>query len=305
MPLGSFDLYDILTDIVPGSVGTILLVVLSMPHKATEQFPQSLGGMGGAVVIIGVSYVIGRIVRNVSVYQLLYDTLAAVGVIWALNQIYERSRFPVTATDDESEDILHYVAVLVQRASIRVYGFVDRHTPDLGGNIFESEVQSIMDISDEKLEDQSTVPPQITRSILWYYQDSHEVNPNVEGGLAQMKYHGFTTLYGTNTLYKRYTIVSEFYKGLMNSFFIFFFCYAIVFGATEIESGIGYPTLWTNFVSGISSPYPAVVVLLALLAGFLLTYNQHVKFEERRAISFVIDLESQVHSSEEAEARGG
>lgn len=71
MALGTFDVYDILADIIPGSIATLFLIVLAVPQDSLSQVLNTFSGPGGAVIFIAIGYVVGRIVRNVSIYGFL------------------------------------------------------------------------------------------------------------------------------------------------------------------------------------------------------------------------------------------
>lgn len=71
MVVNTFELYDILTDIIPGIIGTILLIVLFIPSKALNQGIGVVVGTGGALLIIAVAYVVGRIIRNIRIWKYL------------------------------------------------------------------------------------------------------------------------------------------------------------------------------------------------------------------------------------------
>lgn len=71
MVVNTFELYDILTDIIPGIIGTLLLIVLFAPAKSLSQGSGVVVGTGGGLLLIAIAYVVGRIVRNIRIWKFL------------------------------------------------------------------------------------------------------------------------------------------------------------------------------------------------------------------------------------------
>lgn len=69
MVVNTFDLYDILTDIIPGIIGTLLLIVLFAPATTINRGSGLVVGTGGALLIIAIAYVVGRIIRNIRLWK--------------------------------------------------------------------------------------------------------------------------------------------------------------------------------------------------------------------------------------------
>ena len=103
MVINTFDLYDILTDIIPGIIGTLLLIVLLVPEKDLNLVSGVIGGPGGALLIIATAYVTGRIIRNIKPWEYLFEN----SIVYIRN--YDRAAAPF---EKELESILTHQSEL-------------------------------------------------------------------------------------------------------------------------------------------------------------------------------------------------
>lgn len=142
----------------------------------------------------------------------------------------------------------------------------------------------------EDPENHERVSKETVNQILRGLNDEYELQVTDVTDVRQMKYLGYSVLHNTNTLYERYTIIGSFYQGIMNSFFIFFSLYTVSFLASKSQYSIGYRTLWASFSASSNLLVPSIVVLTSMGAIFIVSYNQHRKFEQRRAAAFMNDL---------------
>lgn len=69
MALETFDLYDVLTDVIPGIIFQVLLVVLFVPPEFLKADDYIFGTSGIVLLVIVTGYVLGRLVRNVSLFE--------------------------------------------------------------------------------------------------------------------------------------------------------------------------------------------------------------------------------------------
>jgi hypothetical protein len=242
--LENFDPYDIIADIVPGVYSMVFILYLSAPIDLIK-YCDCVGGPEIAIIFIAISYIVGRIVRNISIYNAAHV-------------------FPNLDLYDLSKAIIN---------------ILDEHFPRLSGNIFEEELKKILSSGVHMEPGRVEKFRSLVSSEIDLKLDEKQV-PSDQ--ITYLKNSGFAKLYGRKTLYQRYTIVAEFYNGVMNATFILFWIYLSSWLVSNMNIGDYYKTGWTE-----ASPQMVFIVLLAMLLVFSITYKNHVKFEERRAISFV------------------
>jgi len=166
--VNAFDIYDIFADLVPGTVAAILLLGVAVPVEQASSILNEVGGVGAGLIFISISYVLGRMVRNMpNVTNFLFGR-------WDRSVSFESSVEDfIFSSDNPLEDSVknNFLKTIYSKAEI-------------AGSLDSSDIGTILDI-------------------------------------------GYSELWGENTLYQRYTIVSGFYEGLANSFLFVIFSYLI------------------------------------------------------------------------------
>lgn len=231
MVVNTFEIYDIFADLVPGIVIAVLLLVVAVPTDQTSSILNEISGVGAGLILISISYVLGRIVRNMP----------------------------------------NITNILLERCDKSVS--------------FETSVEGFVFSSDNPLE--SSVKNNFLKTI---YSKAEIAGSLDNSDIETILDIGYSELWGKNTLYQRYTIVSGFYEGLSNSFLVMTTFYLLT-GAVayfSIFSGYFYRTAWTSFVT--DSGIGAGIFVVGMVAVYLLVVIQFRKFEQRRATQFVIEI---------------
>jgi hypothetical protein len=229
--VNAFDIYDIFADLVPGTVVVILLLGVTVPVDQTSSILNGVSGVGPGVILISISYVFGRIVRNMP-----YITNILLGLCHKPVSFESYVEDFIFSSDNPLEDSVknNFLKTIYSKAEI-------------AGSLGSSDTETILDI-------------------------------------------GYSELWGENTLYQRYTIVSGFYEGLSNSFIliIIFYLSTGFVAYFSIFSGYFYSTIWTSFVA--ESANGAGIFIVGLVVVYILIVIQFRKFEKRRATQFVIEI---------------
>jgi len=148
---------------------------------------------------------------------------------------------------------------------------------------FESSVEDFIFSSDNPLEDS------VKNNFLKTIYSKAEIAGSLDSSDTETILDiGYSELWGENTLYQRYTIVSGFYEGLSNSFLLMIVFYLLtgLVAYFSILSGYFYSTTWSSFIA--ESAIGAGMFIIGLVAAYILIVIQFRKFEQRRATQFVI-----------------
>lgn len=238
MPLGNFDLYDILADIIPGSYALFLLGYLALP---TDFISSNIPGTGAAVLFVAMAYIAGRLARNTE-FDLLYQTLSR-NISWISEEVYKAA-----------------------------------------SDVFTKELFIILNNSD----DHKRVQQRIQNDFLNALTGGDTSKKPGDSGMNQFVHAKYSELYGSNSLYHRYTIVGEFYNGLMNISLLASFGYGLAWLGKLFLPMLGTSTPWTK-----TPPFSKFLVFVALVAIFIIAARHHVKFEKRRAAAFLHEIDQQ------------
>lgn len=104
---------------------------------------------------------------------------------------------------------------------------------------------------------------------------------------------GYTHLWGKDTLYHRYNIVSNFYESICNILLLSLLFFSLAAIEPVIEKicdkqvDVGYRTYWTD---ALNESLISLVFLALILSFYILCLIQFTKFEKRRAYQFVIEV---------------
>lgn len=231
MVVNTFDIYDIFADLVPGTVVAILLLGVAVPVDQISSILGGVSGVGAGLIFISISYVLGRIVRNMP----------------------------------------NITNILL--------GICDRSVS------FESSVEDYIFSSNNPLED--SVKNNFLQTIYSKAEIAGSLDSSDTDTILDI---GYSELWGENTLYQRYTIVSGFYEGLSNSFLLITISYILTgfVAYFSIFPGYFYSTTWSSFIA--ESAIGAGIFIVGLVAVYILTVIQFRKFEQRRATQFVIEI---------------
>ena len=232
--VNTFDIYDIFADLVPGTVVAILLLGVTVPVDQTSSILNGISGVGAGLILISISYVLGRVVRNMP-------------------------------------NITNILLGLCNKSVS-----------------FESSVEGFIFSSDNPLED--SVKNNFLKTIYSIAEIAGSLDSSDTETILDI---GYSELWGENTLYQKYTIVSGFYEGLSNSFFLIIISYLATgyVAYLSIFPGYFYMTMWTSFVA--ESETTAGIFVVSLVVVYILIVVQFRKFEKRRATQFVIEIANQ------------
>jgi hypothetical protein len=279
MVINTFDLYDILTDIIPGIIGTLFLVVLVVPTERVVRPPGTMFGPGGALLIIAVAYVVGRIIRNINIWwgfnylQTNSDFLRKLNnfvtpqiirekVDSIISEPFETKLNSILTYQSELDNALveEFVSILHQKYNVETERlFIGK----LGRENGEHEDESVdTDGSDER------------RLVL--------------GLTDSVRTVGNSELHGKATLYQRYTIISEFYESISKIFFLAALGFSASIAGTLLPTIDFWSTVWTEVVG--ESIWLSIGVIGASIFIWFISDLQFRDFDQRRATAFVTDI---------------
>jgi len=275
MVINTFDLYDILTDIIPGIIGTLFLIILLIPTNIGLKQPQTVLGPGGALLLVAVAYVVGRIIRNINLwwfFNKFQDYLKKnekspspyfiSDVDWVFSDPFKIKLNSIFTYQSELDNALVEEAVKILHNKYNLeadYLYIEKLTS-------EDRKQE-----DEKLADEMS-------------NERRLVFPSPESVIPV----GYSELYDKATLYQRYTIISNFYESISKIFLLTALGFRLSIAGIAIPDFSLWTTTWTNFVEE-SSVLSASVIAAFVIIG-LVSELQHRDLDQKRATAFVSDI---------------
>lgn len=272
MSVQQFSAYDIVVDVVPGSVGLIAAVLL-LPQPALSYVTSLSGVVSGITLLIG-GFFFGRVVHSLSSTVPEYERLQEVSESYAHDD------------DDLDEDT---------SLTTRVALTLARFSPELGSLILL--IQYVTGMSDNSnLEDWlrgTTDPPEdvdtlvvsrVRRSLCSKMGHPEGALPVHPSGMVK---YGQNILFSRNTLYTKYEMLSTFFRNVSFLLFLFSLTSAIYALVSLTEPG----AVLRSFV--VSLPFSPTIYLVFSTAGFLLSMiarSRKKEFERRRDRAFIYDL---------------
>ena len=256
MATNNLNIYDILVDIIPGSIAILLIVGLYRPINITP-----VGGV--AILIIG--YVVGRLIH-------------AIGSINGINGI-RRS----------IEECL-----FEEYLQKRKYGlsFRNRIRYQYGGENKFRKIDYQMDnvepeITDNTIKKMESYFDVDTKLSFHNIQTHDEFDPSTNEAITDdvlsLRYLGENYLYGKDTLYRKYEILSTFYRSLwltsLAGAIVYFFAYLLA-----ITTGIGQ----------LFHPSYYSIIYIILFITSIISLRQRIKYRFKKTRAFINDLQLQL-----------
>lgn len=193
MALETFNLYDVLTDIIPGIVFQMLLVIIFVPSQYFESVVGFLGSPSGVLLLVALGYILGRIVRNSKPFGVISE---------CHSKIYDKNN----KQNHESEG-------REQKNCLIKKSFSQKLSDIISGPVEELDSQTRCQFMN------------ITFGKLSYTSQSVKDRKQIE-------IWGFSKLYGRTTLYHKYTMISNFYYSMSKTLiYVVIFGNLIFFGS--------------------------------------------------------------------------
>lgn len=263
MAAANLRLYDVIVDLVPGVVAVVL--VLALVFSSWNQ----IGAFGG-VSLLFVAYAVGR----------LFHALGSTSPIEQLRNWMESKVLNGFLTKRKHglsfEHRLH--ATLQTAASSEG----EDSSPPPPPREFSNAERRVHENTVRKLEETLKAPTSVRSGDAPIPDDSP-----VPKEPRYLRYLGENYLYGKDTLYRKYEMLTTFYRSL----WLIFFLGAVTYGAVVVASGIGYVISDSSgalaFVR-IQSTRICIVIGTALTAYIAL--RQRVKYEYKKHRAFIHDL---------------
>jgi hypothetical protein len=273
MVINTFDLYDIIADIIPGVIGTLALTVFVIP---TGKLPKITGvpqGPGALLLIVAVSFVVGRIIRYINPWKVIdYGILSSIVLFAFFNKLSKRTfdtRLNINS-DIIDKNTFEPILLISFEDKLRsiFYHQSDQdklrsifyHQSDLNIGVVKKCVMILRDKYDYDFENGHMIIPKedIGYSILrkLYILATNESKGRIIDQKMRMESPpmefiltaGNSELYNKATLYQRYTIISKFNESISKVFFISAIGSGISAWGIEANDWGLWSTVWTDFV---------------------------------------------------------
>lgn len=251
--MGKLTLYDILSDAFPGAVAVILFSIFALPEELITEISGNL--LAGGLIFTVSSYTLGRILRNTE--KIYYDE-----VIRLIKNQKESNSTEI--------DLLETSEYSQVKFEDRLYDIVCE----------ESEVYEIEEIRDkfkEKVETEFEIGNTCWEDLSKKRFQQSIITP------------GYNRIWGENTLYRRYTIISNFYEALTKILLVIITIHLSV--SCLFFTDVIYRTI---LISEMTDDFQLIFVIITFLifSFWVLFAKQHKKFEKKRAIAFMIEINS-------------
>lgn len=279
MPVSQFSLYDLLVDVIPGMLA-ILLTILLFPEENAVQIFGFASIPAGAVIIIVASYIVGRLIHEVSgIISGVVENWIYSLVLIATNEARE--------TDLRTDPVRYiwYNLILQLRKSI----------PAEQGNlsideVFDSSRSPLTDdISDKRNEN---IPTVFMANRVYKQFTQSEQLPSFPLGVdsKMIRHSGYSLLYGNKTtLYTRYNILATFFRNMSFLFWLFPLLSAVQVLFPEIAKKGS--AIWTT-----AEPIYLIPLCSAIL-GIIFSRATY-DYSEKRNLHFLLDFYRTLNSEE-------
>lgn len=245
----NLNLYDVLVDLIPGTTAVIIIILPFTPEI----------GIAGSVGLLLLGYVAGRI----------FHALGSTGLLDSFrNWLEEHAFFYYTP------DIKYGLSFRNRLRSV----FSDDFDA-FDGEIHDSEERVTRAVI-RKLEREVGVFTEIGSGNI---KSHSSIDKSVPDDVLYLKYFGENHLYGKNTLYRKYEILSTFYRSLWLAFLTLSITYVLF--SVYILCSDGGLLLSPDNAAGIY----LLLALFFLLISFL-CLRQRLKFRFKKSRAFIIDL---------------
>jgi hypothetical protein len=279
MPVSQFSLYDLLVDVIPGMLA-ILLTILLFPEENAVQIFRFASIPAGAVIIIVASYIVGRLIHEVS------------GMISGVVENWTYSFVVIATTEARETDLrtnpvkyIWYNLILQLRKSIPA----EQGNPSID-EVFDSSRRPLTDdISDKRSENIPTVF--MANKVYKQFTQSEQLPYFPLGVDSKMIRHsGYSLLYGDKTtLYTRYNILATFFRNMSFLFWLFPLLSAVQVLFPEIaKKGTA---IWAT-----AEPIYLIPLCSAIL-GIIFSRATY-DYSEKRNLHFLLDFYRTLNSEE-------
>lgn len=266
MPVGNFNLYDVLVDLVPGVAFIFLLVRLLQIDDITA-------GQGIGLLLIG--YVVGRVIH-------------AVGSLPQMTKlrIYLEEKLMGEYLDEREYGLSFRHRLMSYYNEKNDFGYEES---DLESKVIKNAITKLGKKIDEK-EDESIIEE---TEILNHDQISRSNGVESTDNILTLRYYGENYLFDKNTLYLQYEITSTFYRSL----WVVSTLSIILYTAGLVAHGFNYVLLECTEIRFISQQYTTIpevaYIIFFIPILFVIGYislRQRIKFRFKKTRAFINDL---------------
>lgn len=209
MPIQQLRLYDLLVDIIPGTISLILLAEL-MPHAFVAYLYSLPVGLASGVILIALGFIAGRIIHYISGKVSNFSFPIIYIIIIPMKEYENRERY-----DSPHQKILIWILKRVQFLFIEVRKSLPIEVKEERVDIWLKKGESAEPIINGESQQ---INPEVIQELNNEFYSRYGFQKNSP---EVVRSFGYSALFGKQALYQRYNMLTTFFRNISFIFWVF------------------------------------------------------------------------------------